>query len=122
LFVSRRASYDLLGSKKKLNSMKLSVRRVFVIDSCEELIPEYLDFLKGLVDSDDLPLTISREQLQPNRVIKLIRKNIFKSAIELFNSISENKEDFNIFYEHFRRSLNLEFMKVHKIDLILLHC
>jgi molecular chaperone HtpG len=106
LYIPKRAPMDMFQNANKKNKIKLYVRRVFITDECENLVPDYMSFVSGLIDSNDLPLTVSREMLQQDRNIKLIKKSITKQVLNLLDSLSET-EDYLTFYKEFSKNIKL---------------
>merc|ERR1719387_3038603 len=92
LFLPKKAPFDMMDNYwQKKSEIKLYVRRVLVADKFEDLLPRYLNFVRGVVDSDDLPLNVSREQLQQNKIIKVISKKLVRKGLELMKKLA--KED-----------------------------
>merc|ERR1711991_520249 len=94
LFLPKKAPFDMMDNYwTKRSDVKLYVRRVLVAESFDELLPKYLNFVKGVVDSDDLPLNVSREQLQQNKVMKVITKKLVRKVLELLKKMAAEGEE-----------------------------
>ena len=103
-FVPEKAPQDLFYADYK-SGVKLYVKRVFITDDEKELLPTYLRFVKGIIDSEDLPLNVSREILQQNRVLDNIRKASVKKLLKSFGSLAKKEQDYNKFYAEFGRPI-----------------
>ena len=102
----RRAPFQLFETKKKRNNIKLYVCRVFTTDDCDELILEWLNFVEGVVDSEDLPLHFSRETLQ-QKILRVIKENLVNKCLGMFADFSGRKDDYKKVFENFGQCLKL---------------
>jgi molecular chaperone HtpG len=109
LFIPKRPPFDMFKNGKKSSNVKLYVKRVFIMDNTDELIPDWLSFVHGIVDSEDIPLNVSREMLQQNRAVKSIRKTIVKRCVDMFEEIASNEDKslYNELYKNFHQSIKL---------------
>merc|ERR1711937_34418 len=93
LFLPKKAPFDMMDNyHTKKSEVKLFVRRVLVADKFEDLLPRYLNFVRGVVDSDDLPLNVSREQLQQSKIVKVISKKLVRKILELMKKLAKEED------------------------------
>src|SRR5207237_2850359 len=101
LYLPQRAPFDIHNPKRR-RGVRLFVRRVFIMDDCEDLVPPWLRFMRGIVDSDDLPLNVSRELLQDSSVLRAIKKQVTKKSLDLLEEIAkERPDDYAAFWKGF---------------------
>ncbi len=125
LFIPQRAPWDMFAPDGKHRGIQLYVRRVFITDNCEALLPQYLRFLRGVVDSSDLPLNISREMLQEDRQIRVIRKNVIKKVLDTLADLRDkNREGYEEFWQQFgailKEGIHLDIENREKLNELLL--
>jgi len=113
LYIPSRAPFDL-WTRERHHGVKLYVRRVFIMDDAEKLLPGYLRFVRGVIDSNDLPLNISREILQQNKIIDTIRSNAVKKVLNLLSDLAaNNREKYATFWQEFGRALKEGMLEDH---------
>lgn len=106
IYVPKNPPGDMMRFDYRTN-LKLYVKRVFITDKFEDFIPAYLNFIKGIVDSDDLPLNVSREMLQQSSILEKIKKKLVRKILGMFQSLTENKEKWDEFYRKYHTQLKL---------------
>ncbi|MDY0175495.1 MAG: molecular chaperone HtpG [Lentisphaeria bacterium] len=125
VYIPQRAGMDMFMPEQKNKGLQLYVHRVFITDNCEELLPNYLRFLRGVVDSADLPLNVSREMLQEARALQIIRKNVVRKVLDTLAEIKEKQsERYEKFWESFgkvlKEGLHTDFENREKLQDLLL--
>ena len=108
IYIPAHAPMNLFHMERERKDVKLYVKRVFITDDCENLVPQWLNFVKGVVDSDDIPLNVSREMLQQNKYMKLIKKSLTKKIIEMIEEIkNESDDEYMKFFLSFGKNIKL---------------
>lgn len=125
IYIPQKPMWEMLVQEQRPHGLQLYVRRVFITDNCEELLPRYLRFLRGVVDSADLPLNVSREMMQEDRALRIIRKNIIKKVLDTLESIRTGEperyaEFFTSFGAILKEGLREDFENREKIENLLL--
>ena len=107
LYIPSQAPFDMFEQTKKKRNIKLYVKKVFIMDDCRELVPEWMSFVSGIIDSCDLPLNVSREMLQQNKVVQSIKKHITKQVLKMLDDLGNDEEKFKKFYDNFGKNVKL---------------
>jgi len=103
-FIPKKAPFDMYNADYK-SGIKLYIKRVFITDDDKELMPTYLRFVRGIIDSEDLPLNVSREILQQNRVLSKIKSNSVKKILDEFMKLAKNEDKYSEFYEQYGKPI-----------------
>lgn len=106
LFVPKSAPVDIFTKDAKQH-IKLYVKRVFITDQFDDILPDYLKFIQGVIDSEDLPLTVSREMLQQNKTVMSVKNIIVKQSLKMLESLTDNEDEYNTFYAEYAKNLKL---------------
>ncbi|MEM9533263.1 MAG: molecular chaperone HtpG [Pseudomonadota bacterium] len=101
LYLPEKPPFDLMMGREERRGLRLYVRRVYIMDAAEQLLPTYLRFVRGVVDSDDLPLNVSREILQDNALVKKIRASVVKRVLGMLDKMSSDADTYGPFWNHF---------------------
>ncbi|CAL4323568.1 molecular chaperone HtpG [Buchnera aphidicola] len=101
LYIPSKSTWDLWNQDNKKNGLKLYVKKVYIMDDADQFLPNYLRFIKGIIDTNDLPLNVSREILQENHITQSLKKSLTKKVLHLIEKLSKEKEKYSIFWKEF---------------------